>query len=201
MPEFDRNVLEGLRQPLEDGVISVARVQASLDFPAQLMLVGAMNPCPCGFHGDRVKNCSCTPDQIRRYLGRISGPLLDRIDMHVMVPRLTQDELSSAKLGEPSANIRERVVNARKQQAERFGGGNRVNARISPKEMREHCVLDEGCKDFLRVASGKLGLSARVYDRVIRVARTIADLENAPELTEAHLSEAVQYRTLDRGMG
>jgi magnesium chelatase family protein len=199
MPEFDRNVLEGLRQPLEDGVISVARVQASMEFPAQLMLVGAMNPCPCGFHGDRVKNCSCSPDAIRRYMGRISGPLLDRIDMHVQVPRLTQDELSSAKLGEASKDIRERVVQARKHQAKRFGGGNRVNARISPKEMREHCVLDDGCKDFLRVASGKLGLSARVYDRVIRVARTIADLENTPEITEPHLSEAVQYRTLDRG--
>jgi magnesium chelatase family protein len=200
MPEFDRNVLEGLRQPLEDGIISVARVQASMDFPAQLMLIGALNPCPCGFHGDRVKTCTCSPDAIRRYMGRISGPLLDRIDMHVQVPRLSQDELTSARTGESSEPIRERVVNARRAQAERLGGGNRVNGRMTPKEQRTHCVLDEGCKEFLRVASGKLGLSARVFDRVIRVARTIADLERAPDIREDHLSEAVQYRTLDRGV-
>jgi magnesium chelatase family protein len=200
MPEFDRNVLEGLRQPLEDGVISVARVQASMDFPAQLMLVGALNPCPCGFNGDRVKACSCSPDAIRRYMGRISGPLLDRIDMHVQVPRLTQDELTTSRSGESSEPIRGRVIRARKAQADRLGGGNRVNARMSPKEMRTHCPLDDECKEFLRVASGKLGLSARVFDRVIRVGRTIADLEGSAELKEGHLSEAVQYRTLDRGV-
>ncbi|MDQ2985735.1 MAG: YifB family Mg chelatase-like AAA ATPase [Armatimonadota bacterium] len=199
MPEFDRNVLEGLRQPLEDGVISVARVQASMDFPAQLMLVGAMNPCPCGFHGDRVKPCTCSPDGIRRYMGRISGPLLDRIDMHVQVPRLTQEELTSAKTGEASVQIRERVIGARKSQAKRLGGGNRVNARVTPKEMRTHCPLDDACREYLRVASGKLGLSARVYDRVIRVARTIADLEGIDEIREDHIGEAIQYRTLDRG--
>ena len=200
MPEFDRNVLEGLRQPLEDGVISVARVQASMEFPAQLMLIGALNPCPCGYHGDRVKQCSCTSDAIRRYMGRLSGPLLDRIDMHVQVPRLSQEELIAARTGENSATIRQRVVSARKMQAERLGGGNRVNARMSPKEMRTHCPLDDGCTEFLRVASGKLGLSARVFDRVIRVARTIADIESAPEIREDHLSEAVQYRTLDRSV-
>jgi magnesium chelatase family protein len=133
-------------------------------------------------------------------MGRISGPLLDRIDMHVQVPRLSQDELTSARTGESSEPIRERVVNARRAQAERLGGGNRVNGRMTPKEQRTHCVLDEGCKEFLRVASGKLGLSARVFDRVIRVARTIADLERAPDIREDHLSEAVQYRTLDRGV-
>lgn len=200
MPEFDRNVLEGLRQPLEDGVISVARVQASMDFPAQLMLIGALNPCPCGYHGDRVKQCSCTPDAIRRYMGRLSGPLLDRIDMHVQVPRLSHDELIAARTGESSAVIRERVTGARKAQAKRLGGGNRVNARMTPREMREHCPLDEGCTEFLRNASARMGLSARVFDRVIRVARTIADLTGEPQIKEDHLSEAVQYRTLDRGL-
>jgi magnesium chelatase family protein len=200
MPEFDRNVLEGLRQPLEDGVISVARVQASMEFPAQLMLIGALNPCPCGYHGDRVKQCSCTPDAIRRYMGRLSGPLLDRIDMHIQVPRLSHDELIGARTGETSAVIRERVTGARKAQAKRLGGGNRVNARMTPREMREHCPLNEGCTEFLRNASARMGLSARVFDRVIRVARTIADLTQEPEIREDHLSEAVQYRTLDRGL-
>ncbi|MEO7453598.1 MAG: YifB family Mg chelatase-like AAA ATPase, partial [Fimbriimonadales bacterium] len=200
MPEFDRNVLEGLRQPLEDGVISVARVQASMDFPARLMLIGALNPCPCGYHGDKVKACSCTPDAIRRYMGRLSGPLLDRIDMHIQVPRLGHDELITGRTGEDSATIRGRVTRARKAQAERLGGGDKVNARMSPRELRAHCTLDSGCTEFLRVASMRLGLSARVFDRVIKVARTIADLQGEAEIKEDHLSEAVQYRTLDRGL-
>lgn len=199
MPEFDRNVLEGLRQPLEDGIVSVARVQASLEFPAELMLIGAMNPCPCGYHGDRIKNCSCTIDAIRRYTGRISGPLLDRIDLHVDVPRLTEDELLVAKSGESSEQIRARVQAAREWQAARFAGSkNRTNARMSSKDLKELCPLSEPCKEFLRQASGRLGLSARVFDRVIKVARTIADLEGGDEIEVNHLAEAVQYRSLDR---
>jgi magnesium chelatase family protein len=200
MPEFDRNVLEGLRQPLEDGIISVARVQASMEFPARLMLIGALNPCPCGYHGDKVKQCSCTPDAIRRYMSRLSGPLLDRIDMHIQVPRLTHDELTSARTGEDSSTIRKRVTSARKRQAERLGGGDKVNARMTPRDLRTHCPLDAGCAEFLRAASTRMGLSARVFDRVIKVARTIADLQDEAEIREDHLSEAVQYRTLDRGL-
>lgn len=199
MPEFDRDVLEGLRQPLEDGVVSVARVQASLDFPAEVILVGAMNPCPCGFHNDRVKPCSCTPEQIRRYMGRISGPLLDRIDLHLEVPRLTQDELLSGKQGEPSEAIRERVMGARERQAARFGDSKtRVNGRMSPAEVRQLCPLDKEGAEFLRTAVARLGMSARVFDRILKVARTIADLAGKQHIQTVHLAEAIQYRTLDR---
>ncbi len=199
MPEFDRDVLEGLRQPLEDGVVSVARVQASLDFPAEVILVGAMNPCPCGFHNDRVKPCSCTPDQIRRYMGKISGPLLDRIDLHLEVPRLNQEELLSGKEGEPSASIRERVVRARRRQAERFQGSKtKVNGRMSPSEVREICSLSRETSEFLRTAVTRLGMSARVFDRVLKVARTIADLAGSDRIETEHVAEAIQYRTLDR---
>jgi magnesium chelatase family protein len=202
MPEFDRNVLEGLRQPLEDGIVSVARVQASLDFPAEVILVGAMNPCPCGFHGDRVKQCTCSPDAIRKYMGRISGPLLDRIDLHIEVPRLNQDELMGGRVGEPSEVVAERVRAARDRQTERFAGSaTKVNARMSTKELKEHCPLSDGCKEFLRAVSAKMGLSARVFDRAVKVARTIADLAGDPDISEVHLSEAVQYRSLDRGSG
>lgn len=201
MPEFDRNVLEGLRQPLEDGVISVARVQASLSFPAEMMLVGAMNPCPCGFHGDRVKACSCSPEAIRRYMGKISGPLLDRIDLHIEVPRLTQDELLGARTGDSSATVLERVTRARAAQTRRFEGSKtKVNGRMTTKELKLHCPLDESCSDFLRQVASKMGLSARVFDRVIKVARTIADLAGDEQISTSHLMEAVQYRTLDRGM-
>ncbi len=201
MPEFDRNVLEGLRQPLEDGIVSVARVQAALDFPAEVMLIGALNPCPCGFHGDRVKQCTCSSDAIRKYRGRISGPLLDRIDMHLEVPRLTQDELIGAKSGEASTAIAERVTRARKVQQERFKGSNtKCNARMTTRELRDICPLDDSCKEFLRAVSSKMGLSARVFDRAIKVGRTIADLAGDKDITEAHLSEAVQYRALDRGL-
>lgn len=199
MPEFDRDVLEGLRQPLEDGVVSVARVQASLDFPAEVILVGAMNPCPCGFHNDRVKPCSCTPEQIRRYMGRISGPLLDRIDLHLEVPRLTQDELLSGKQGESSETIRERVMLARERQAARFGESKtRVNGRMSPSEVRQFCPLDKQGAEFLRTAVARLGMSARVFDRILKVARTIADLAGTESIETEHLAEAIQYRTLDR---
>lgn len=199
MPEFDRNVLEGLRQPLEDGVVTVARVQASLDYPAEFILIGAMNPCPCGYHGDRFKNCACSFEAIRRYMNRISGPLLDRIDLHVEVPRLTETELLSAKSGESSKEIAGRVNNARHKQSERFEGmKTQVNARMSTRELRELCVLSDDCKDFLSSASSRLGFSARVFDRVIKVSRTIADLAGDDEISVKHISEAIQYRSLDR---
>jgi magnesium chelatase family protein len=199
MPEFDRGTLEGLRQPLEDGVVSVSRVQASVDYPAEMILVGSMNPCPCGYHGDRTKPCQCSHDQIRKYAGRISGPLLDRIDMHVMVPRLTQDELLGMRSGEESSRIAERVKRARDIQTERFAGSRtKTNGRMSVKELREICPLDEGAKQFLSSVSERLGISGRVFDRVIKVARTIADLAGEKHLGTTHLAEAVQYRSLDR---
>lgn len=199
MPEFDRNTLEGLRQPLEDGVVSVSRVQASVDYPAAMILVGAMNPCPCGYHGDRLKQCTCTPDQIRRYAGRISGPLLDRIDMHVLVPRLTQDELLNLKQTESSEQIRGRVIAARSMQRKRFGDSSNVtNGRMSVKELRALCPIDDAAKQFLTAVSEKMGLSARVFDRVIKVSRTIADLAGDEHISTTHLAEAVQYRSLDR---
>ncbi|MCH8275326.1 MAG: YifB family Mg chelatase-like AAA ATPase [Armatimonadetes bacterium] len=201
MPQFDRNVLEGLRQPLEDGVVSVARVQASIEFPAEMILIGALNPCPCGYHGDRVKACSCHPEAIRRYRNRISGPLLDRIDMHIEVPRLTQDELTNLKPGEPSEAAAARVKRARKQQRERFKDSKtKVNGRMTPRELRSMCPLTDECMGFLRDVSGKMGLSARVFDRVIKVARTIADLAGDDDIGIEHLSEGVQYRSLDRSL-
>lgn len=201
MPEFDRNTLEGLRQPLEDGVVSVSRVQASVDYPAEMILVGAMNPCPCGYYGDRMKPCQCTQDQIKRYAGRISGPLLDRIDMHVLVPRLTQDELLATKSSEPSGQIRERVTRARTLQRQRFSESKtKTNARMSVKELKELCPLDEPMKQMLSSVSERMGISARVFDRVIRVSRTIADLAGDEQLNANHLAEAVQYRTLDRSL-
>jgi len=199
MPEFDRDVLEGLRQPLEDGIISVARVQASLEFPAELMLIGAMNPCPCGFYGDRFKACTCNPEAIRRYRSRISGPLLDRIDLHVEVPRLKEEELLTSKSGENSAAIRERVRRAREIQTKRFEGtSTKVNARMNTKQIREFLGLDDESSAYLRQAVAKMGLSARVFDRVLKVARTIADLEEEEKIQMHHIAEAVQYRSLDR---
>lgn len=195
MPEFGRDVLEGLRQPLEDGIVSVARVQASLVFPAEFILVGAMNPCPCGHYGDRSKRCICSMEAVRKYRARLSGPLLDRIDLHIDVPRLTEDELLQLKPGEPSQTIRERVVRAREKQFERFEGTpTKSNARMSPRQLREICVLDDDGKKFLREASSRLGFSGRIFDRILKVARTLADLEGEEAIQIPHLAEAVQFR-------
>jgi magnesium chelatase family protein len=192
MPEFDRPVLESLRQPLEDGLVTVARAHASLTFPAECMLIGAMNPCPCGFLGTDQR-CTCAPGMVERYAGKISGPLIDRIDLHVTVPKLKPEELINKPTGEPSAAIRARVCEARRVQEARLGKA-RINAKMTPKEIREMIVLTDDCKEFMKTVMTKMNLSARVFDRTLKVARTIADLAGEAEVKQSHLSEAVQYR-------
>lgn len=193
MPEFDRSVLEALRQPLEDGVVTVARVQNTITFPAECILIGAMNPCPCGFRGLPEQKCVSTPASCIKYAGKISGPLLDRIDIHIEVPRLKPDELLSREGGEPSDAIRERVVRARGVQASRLGGS-RVNAKMSPREIKEMVVLDEECQQFIKQVAARMNISGRVFDRILRVSRTIADLEGSEQVRKQHIAEAVQYR-------
>ena len=198
LPEFHRDVLEVLRQPLEDRVVTVARAQLTVTFPAAFMLVGAMNPCPCGYRGDDGATCLCTPSQVARYLSRLSGPLLDRIDLHVEVPRVLPADLTSAPAGESSAAIRDRVQRARATQQARFGGTLSCNAEMTPRHLRRQCRLGEDEKAFLRGAIARLGLSARAYHRMLRLARTIADLEGSDGIIVAHLAEAIQYRVFDR---
>lgn len=203
LPEFHRNVLEVLRQPLEDGKVTIARAAVTVTFPCQFMLVAAMNPCPCGYFGDKHKECRCTPLQIQRYHNKISGPLLDRIDIHLEVPSVRYQELTSAAKGESSAVIRERVVRARKIQQERFKGVKRVhcNADMRSRELHEVAKLERDAEELLKMAITQLNFSARAYDRILKVARTIADLdEGAPTIRAEHVSEAIQYRTLDRQM-
>ena len=199
-PEFKRDVLEVLRQPLEDGHVTIARVAATMTYPAKLMLVAAMNPCPCGYYGDTVKTCTCSPPTIAKYLQRISGPLLDRIDIHIEVPRLRQDEMiQSGGSGEPSASIRGRVLAARAKQAERFEAtGLHCNAHMGAKQIKQFCRATDDVKDLLRAAISQLGLSARAYDRILKLARTIADLDAEADIQLAHVAEAIQYRALDR---
>jgi magnesium chelatase family protein len=199
LPEFKRNVLEVLRQPLEDGNITVSRAVGSINYPASFMLVAAMNPCPCGFFTDPQKECSCTPLQIQRYRSRVSGPLLDRIDIQVEVPALRYEDLVSRDPGEPSALIRQRVNRARAIQVGRFQKrGIHANAQMGTKDIKRHCVVKEGAESLLEMAINKLGLSARAYSRILKVGRTIADLEGSEEIQPAHISEAIQYRSLDR---
>lgn len=193
MPEFDRQVLEALRQPLEDAVVTVSRVQASITFPAECILVGAMNPCPCGFKGLPEQKCVSSPAVCGKYTAKISGPLLDRIDIQIEVPRLKAEELMGMQQGEPSAEIRQRVMQARARQTTRLGPG-RVNAKMSPREIREMIILDEECQQFMRMILQRMNLSARVFDRILKVGRTIADLAGSEVVEKAHLSEAVQYR-------
>jgi len=198
-PEFRRDVLEVLRQPLEDGVVTISRASGSLTYPARFMLVAAMNPCPCGFFNDTRVQCTCTPKQIRQYLQRISGPLLDRLDIHVEVPRLRQDELMQRADGENSEAIRERVRRAREVQRRRFEGtGIFCNAQMGSRQIRDFCRLSETVRTLLRGAIGQLNLSARAYDRILKVSRTIADLAGEEEISGAHVGEAIQYRSLDR---
>ena len=200
LPEFKRHVLEVLRQPLEDGQVTIARAVTSLTYPARFMLAAAMNPCPCGYATDPTKECSCTPLQIQRYLARISGPLLDRIDIHVDVPPLKRRELTDEPSGEPSAVIRERVRRARQTQQERFRRSKvYCNAHMSTRQIRKHCQVDGEARSLLDTAMERLGLSARAYDRILKVARTIADLEGADGIQAEQIAEGIQYRSLDRG--
>jgi magnesium chelatase family protein len=198
-PEFDAKVKEALRQPLEDRKITIARSAATCVFPANIMLVAAMNPCPCGHYGDPKKACRCTDIQVQRYLSKVSGPLLDRIDLHIEVPHVPYDELSSDRTGPSSAEIREKVVAARNIQQQRFAGTpTHSNAAMNEKQVQEHCKTDKEAGALLKNAVDTLGFSARSYGRILKVARTIADLDGVETIDSAHVSEAIQYRNLDR---
>lgn len=200
LPEYKRTVLEVLRQPLEDRVVSISRARFSVDYPANFMLVAAMNPCPCGYHNHPEKECSCGPSTVQRYLNKISGPLLDRIDLHVQVTPITYDELSGKSNGEPSVAIQERVEVARSRQHQRYATRNGLfsNAVMTSKEIKEFCQLNEDSAMLLKNAMERMKLSARAYDRILKVARTIADLAGTETIETAHLAEAIQYRSLDR---
>lgn len=199
LPEFNRRTLEVLRQPLEDRVVTISRALKSTTFPCDFMMVAALNPCPCGYRNDPRRDCHCTPPQVEKYMGKISGPLLDRIDIHVEVPAADFKELSSSKLGTSSEQIRSEVINARRAQQRRFEKNNvSYNAQMSSKQIREFCPLDAECINLLRVAVNDMGLSARAHDKVLRLARTIADLESSDQIQAHHLSEAINYRMLDR---
>ena len=195
LPEFHRDVLEALREPLEEGRVVISRATGTMTFPANFMLVAAMNPCPCGFYGDPKRECRCSPNMITKYRNRISGPLLDRIDIHVEVPAVKYKEMAGESTGETSDCIRRRVATARTVQRDRFG---HANARLAPKEMKQHCRLDVDCQELLKMAMTELNLSARAYDRILKVSRTIADLDSAADIQSQHISEAIQYRSLDR---
>ena len=200
LPEFQRNVLEVMRQPLEDGTVTISRAAASLTFPCRFMLVAAMNPCPCGYHGDPQRECRCSPIMIQRYRARISGPLLDRIDLHIEVPSVRYQELSGLGRGEPTAAIRARVLEAREIQGRRFRGTKKVscNAAMRAKDVQQYCRPTEGGQQILKIAVNEYHFSARAYDRILKVSRTIADLAGSETVTEEHVSEAIQYRSLDR---
>jgi magnesium chelatase family protein len=203
LPEFRKNVLEVLRQPLEDGVVSLSRAAVSLSYPARFMLAAAMNPCPCGYFGDPTHECRCGPILVDRYMSRVSGPLLDRIDIHLHVPAVAWRDLTSDQLAEPSAEIRARVERARRRQRERFKDepGVFANAHMAARALRRHCKVSPPVEALLRAAVTRLGLSARAYHRILKISRTIADLAESPDLEPIHVSEAIQYRSLDRRKG
>ncbi len=200
LPEFRKNVLEVLRQPMEDGIVTISRATNSITYPASFQLIAAMNPCPCGFLGDRKQTCSCSYLQIAKYRSRISGPILDRIDLHVDVPRLEYTELSDEGHSQSSKEILRKVMRARSIQQERFEGTNiYTNARMRTKELKKYCLLNDKCKEILRSAMERFNLSARAYTRIIKIGRTIADLDGSEDIQEKHLLEAIQYRSFDRG--
>ncbi|MGY8918174.1 MAG: YifB family Mg chelatase-like AAA ATPase [Flavobacteriales bacterium] len=200
LPEFKRTVLEVMRQPLEDRVVTISRAKSSVDYPANFMLVSSMNPCPCGYYNHPDKDCLCPPGMVQKYLNKISGPLLDRIDLHVEVTPVSFEELSSKEKGESSADIRERVMAARELQGSRYkeNEGVHANAQMSTKQLQVFCKLNSESQQLLKMAMTKLNLSARAYDRILKVARTIADLEKNKSITSEHIAEAIQYRSLDR---
>ena len=212
LPEFPRNVLEVLRQPLEDGCVTIARAAMSLSFPARFMLAAAMNPCPCGYFNDKSRECLCTPPMIQRYVSKVSGPLMDRIDIHIEVPAVQYKELRGGAAAESSAAIRARVLQARERQHERFlEAGARTagtktapsravyaNAQMTTAQIRGHCELGSDAERMLERAMVQQGLSARAHDRILKVARTVADLDGAHGIAVKHIAEAIQYRTLDR---
>jgi len=199
LPEFGPRVLEVMRQPIEDKIVTISRAQGSLTFPANFQLIAAMNPCPCGYYGDSVKTCTCSAGTVTKYQKRISGPLLDRIDIHIEVPRVEYEKLSDDRLGEPSAAIQARVEAARQRQRDRFYVGANAspiqsNADMRPAEVRQYCVLDDTCRSLMRTAMSQLQLSARAYHRILKLARTIADLAGSENIGPSHLAEALQYR-------
>lgn len=199
LPEFNRRTLEVLRQPLEENCVTISRAIGSVTFPARLMLVAAMNPCPCGFRSDPKRECHCSPPQIERYLSRISGPLLDRIDIHIEVPPVPFRELSDTRSGTTSEQMRAAVLDAREVQQKRFDGdANVLNGKMTPRQIRKHCKLESTAETLLKSAMDEMGLSARAHDKILRIARTIADLDHSAEISAVHLSEAINYRTLDR---
>jgi magnesium chelatase family protein len=199
LPEFNRRTLEVLRQPLEDGTVTISRALNSTTFPANFMLIAALNPCPCGYRGDPRRSCHCTPPQIERYMSKISGPLLDRIDIHIEVPAVPFRELSGGAAGTSSAEIRQQVAIARQRQAARFRGvATRYNADMTHRQTRQFCRLDDECRNLLRASMDELGLSARAHDKILRVTRTIADLDQSDAIQPTHLNEAINYRMLDR---
>ncbi len=200
LPEFKKHVLEVLRQPLEDGKVTISRAATTLTYPASFMLVAAMNPCPCGHLGDDRRECRCSASQIRRYRTRISGPLMDRMDIQIEVPAVSHRDLVEGNSSEGSSAIRERVASARAHQASRFRrAGIFCNAQMQSRHIQRHCRIDEGAKRLLERAIERLGMSARAYNRILKVSRTIADLEDASEVASHHIAEAIQYRSLDRG--
>lgn len=200
LPEFSRSVLEVMRQPLEDRIINISRAKYSVDYPAGFMLVASMNPCPCGYYNHPTKACSCMPGQVSRYLNRISGPLMDRIDMQVEILPVPFEELSQASTGETSAQIRQRVMAAREIQTRRFANDKSIycNAQMGPKQLATYSALDEECSAILKDAMTRLDMSARAYDRILRVSRTIADLDQSENIRPDHIREAISYRNLDR---
>jgi len=203
LPEFHRNVLEVLRQPLEDGNVTISRAATTVTFPCEFMLVAAMNPCPCGFYSDPRRECRCAPRQIARYRSKISGPLLDRIDIHIEVPSMEYEELAALAPGEPSAHMRERAMVARRIQRDRFAAAGRkrrihCNADMGAKQVQHYCRPTPDAEELLKMAIREYHFSARAYDRILKVSRTIADLDQSEQIGPQHISEAIQYRTLDR---